>query len=315
MNKRSEINHPLKVLIIGANGFLGSHTTRFLVKKKINVNAVVRTAVSKQKLHTFSLLSPDSIFIADLTQRKKINEILKRQYDVIINYAGFSGKQSVQNDVLGSFKTNVMSALHLFDGIKKYTPQSKLILISSILQELNQESFTLYGLQKRTAFEYFNMYKKLHGLKGTTLILGNIYGPDKINSETKEYNLINNFIKQALHQKVLVVFGKGEQLRDYLFIDDFLELIWKVIRFKKEYENSYLVGYGSSTSFAEMVKKISETFRTEIIFKPWNTSFKKVEQGDVVINSENTKKTFQWQPCFSIIKGLKKTASEYKSNE
>jgi UDP-glucose 4-epimerase len=78
-----------------------------------------------------------------------------------------------------------------------------------------------YGVSKRVAFDYLNVYRQLHGLEFTALALANVYGPRQ--DPHGEAGVVAIFAGRLLADEVCTVYGDGEQTRDYVYVDDVVD--------------------------------------------------------------------------------------------
>ena len=129
------------------------------------------------------------------------------------------------------------------------------------------------------------------------------------------YGILNWFIRLALEGKTISVYGTGEQLRDYLYIDDIVNAMVSCGQSEKANGQIYNVSSGKGIKFIEMVKKIIEfSGKGKYELKPFPEERKMIETGDVVLSYKKINRELGWEPLTSFDDGLKKTIDFYKKH-
>lgn len=287
------------VLITGGLGFIGLNLSRHL--RELGA-----------KISTFDLARGD-----DICDVKKVKNAVKREPDVIYHLAGFSGSKESNENVEESFKINTFAAVNLFELVLKYSPKTKVILSNSRLEygkpqylPVDEKHPTLpisaYGLSKLIATQMALIHHKLNGLKITIFRTSNVYGPHP-SSKFSGYNIINYFIDIAKSNGTLTIYGGGEQLRDYIFIDDLTEA-FMLAADKKTSGEIYNLGFGKGISLKDMAKKIIDKVgKGRLIFEKWPNDYRKIETGSYISDINKIKKKLGFLPKTSFDQGIERT--------
>jgi len=119
-------------------------------------------------------------------------------------------------------------------------------------EESPTDPLSLYPATKLCAESILKLYGKLYHISYVICRLTNIYGPG--DKATHKKGVLNYFIKQALEGKKLQLYDNGNFIRDYLFIDDLINALQ--ILETKALNDTYLVGYGTSVAFKDMIAEI-----------------------------------------------------------
>ncbi len=305
-----------KFLILGSTGFIGLN----LASKLVELGARVQTFSHSPMPKSFKITSH---IVADIMDKGALTLALKKKPDVIINLVGFSGQVRSNQNEQESLKFNTLAHIQLLHLVKKHCPKARVLFSSSRLEYGKVQSnpvseshptnpLSFYGLHKLIATQY-SLYaaQELH-LDTVTLRSSNPYGPHREPHETS-YNIVNYFIDRAKKGKPMVIYGKGKQLRDYLYIDDLVDAILAISENHSTRGQIYNIGSGVGTPVIELVKKIIRLVgEGRIRHISWPPQEKKVETGDYVADITKIKKDTGWQPKTSLIVGLKQTIFDTK---
>lgn len=288
-----------KILITGSDGFIGLHLKNSLSKFGANVAG-------------YDLESGQ-----DIQNTKKLEQFVKAGYDVIYHLAGLSGSKESNENLQKCLYINTFAAVNLMQLIVKFSPQTKIILSSTRLEygkvrylPVDENHPTIptssYGLSKLIATQCAQVFTKTKNLKFTSFRTSNVYGPHK-KKKFLGYNLINFFIDQAKRNEDLTIFGNGNQLRDYLYIDDLITAFTKAISPKADGQ-VYNLGFGKGIKLKEMARLIvKNTGSGRLRFVKWPQEYEQVETGSYVSDITKIKKELNFNPRVDFNDGIKKT--------
>lgn len=288
-----------KILITGGNGFIGS-----------NLGEKLRFSGGKVDVYDIS----DGNDILDYSN---LQSYIQRRYDIIYHLSGLSGSAKSSIEKTKSFKINSLATAKLCELLKLYSQDTKLIISGSRLEygipvylPVDERHPTLpnsiYGLSRLIASQIVVSFIKKSNLKATIIRTSNVYGPHK-KTKFQGYNVINSFIDMAKQGGDLTIYGKGKQIRDYIYIDD---LVNAFMLCSKEKANGqiYNLGYGKGISFNNMVKLIQKTAgKGKINYRKWQKNVREVETGDYITDITKIKKELNFTPKINFQKGIEKT--------
>jgi nucleoside-diphosphate-sugar epimerase len=147
-----------------------------------------------------------------------------------------------------------------------------------------------------------------------------------------KYGILNWFISLGLQGKPVKVFGTGEQLRDYLYIDDAIDAFLKSGEFcadmgagRKTYGPSQLagtqipfavfnIGSGIGHKFVDCAKKVVERAKSPLEMIPWPADRKAIETGDFISDGKASREALGWTPRVSFDDGLDRTFAFYREH-
>lgn len=270
-----------KVLITGDKGYIGSKLKVYLKKKKIKI-----------------LLLKKKIDINVI----KINKSLKP--NIVVHLAAKTNVLKSWDQKNNFILENISSTKYILDYCVKN--KSKLIFISSYLygntkkiptdERGTLKTLNPYALSKKMCEDMCNFYNKNYGLDVIIIRPFNIYGPGQ-----NDKWLIPNIINQAKNSNQIVL-NSVKQKRDYVYIDDFSDLIYTLI-VKNIIKGTYNLGTGKSYSIKKVINIIQKLNNTK---KPI-ISRNIYRKNDVVETKADVSKLIRdlgWKPKWTLTRGL-----------
>ena len=246
------------IVIFGGTGFIG----KSLVKKISNGNTKLKIMIhSKEKKNKYKYKK----FRGNILSKKSFEDQIVDN-DVIINLIG-----QYNNDISNFIELNMKGGINLLEScIKK--KNIRIILISSVnvyeenLKKPSKETDnplpkTTYGKIKLLTEELYKIYSNTYNLDITILRLGNIYGYNK------KDGIISNIVKSIKNNKTITITHNGNQIRDYLFIDDAVEGIVSAINYKKRGFNIFNIASGQKYNTKKIIKSIENNFERKLLTK------------------------------------------------
>lgn len=313
-----------KVLVTGGAGFIGSNLTIKLVELGANVT-VVDNMLPRLGGNLFNLKDViDRIHInfSDVRDEHSMDYLVKQQ-DFIFHLAGqVNHVDSIRNPIQ-DLDINCRGTLVLLESCRKYNRETKIIFAgtrgeygSSVKLPVNEEHPTnpkgIYAVTNLTAEKMILVYHDVHKIKGTCLRITNTYGP-RHQMQHDEYGVLNWFIRKAIDDEIIPVFGDGRILRDFLYVDDLVECFLEVAICEDSYGDVFNVGTGVPISFIELAKKIVEIAGSgKVAFTDFTKERKEVEPGDYYTDISKIRRVCGWEPKTSLDEGIRKTIEFYK---
>jgi GDP-L-fucose synthase len=306
------------VLIAGASGFIGTHLTKKLASLGANVIGTYLNHKQKQELSNVKFIK------ADFTNYDDCLVATKRIDYVFMAAANTSGAAVIEKTPLVHLTPNVVMNSQLLAAAYENNV-SKFCFISSNTVypvtnfpvkevDVNYEFFSKYfivGWMKLFSEKMCQMYGKHIEKPMNTLVArpGNLYGPnDKFT--WKESKVIAALIRKSVERHdPLEVWGDGNDLKDFLYIDDFILGLLAVFQINDDFETINIAS-GAPITIKEIVNIIVKI----------NKNFSKIKYDSTkptmlpkrLINIDKIKKKCNWQPKTSINQGLKLTIDWYK---
>lgn len=303
----------MKILITGGAGFIGSHVSKLLLDQGHTVAIYDNLSRSSQEN-----VDKRAIFVkGDLKEAKLLTNCLKN-VDSVIHLAAFiEVPESVKNP-LAFAQNNILGSIYLLEAMKE-AGVKKIIFSSSAtvygepkklpLTEGSPLSATNpYAASKIATEAFMETYHKLYGFDVVILRYFNPYGPGEMHNP--ETHAIPNFIKAALNKKPIPLFWKGEQIRDFIYIEDLASA--HIAPLNLSGFNVFNVGNEKGVKISDIVNILSDILGYNLEIEDLGE-----RPGDVKVtyaSSKLFKEKTKWRPKVSLQEGLKRTVEWYKEN-
>ena len=331
-----------KILVTGGAGFIGSNFIHFLLKVEPDVQIINLDALtyagSKENLKNL----PDpvrQIFVnGDILDRDLIDRLLREhKIDTIVHFAAethvdrsiFGPEQFVQTNVMGTF--NLLEAARQFWLIEKalgdYQVHFHHVSTDEVYgtlvpneppwtEEIPYAPSSPYAASKAASDHLVRSYFHTYSLPVTITNCSNNFGPRQFPEK-----LIPLMILNAVQGKPLPIYGDGQQIRDWLFVQDHCEAIWRVIR-DGNIGDTYNVGGNNQPTNFEIVRIICKTLDEMIPDSPYKPHEKLIEfvadrpghDRRYAMDITKIGSELGWEPREWLESGLKKTIEWYLTN-
>ena len=216
----------MKILIIGGNGFIGSHLAELLSKK--NKVSIFDKKIPRKKINNITYIKGNILNFNHL-----INSM--RQIDIVFNFAAIADIDIAAKLPLQTAETNILGSINIFKACLKRKVK-KIIHASTIYVDSNEGNF--YAISKRCAEDYLIQYNKNYKLKYTILRFGSLYG-----ERADRNNGIERIINNLINKKKLIYRGTSKASRKYIYVKDAVKACEKVI--SKKFDNECLTITGN----------------------------------------------------------------------
>ncbi len=312
------------VLITGGLGFIGSNIAHCLVKYGANVTILdaLLPLYGGNKFNIHSIKEKVEFIQGDVRDFRLIEKTVEGK-DVVFNLAGQVSYIDSIDIPFEDLDINCKGHLVVLDACRHRNPDATIIFPSSrmvlgkiLYTPLDEnhptEPLSIYGIHKLTAEKYYLAYHKTYGLKTVILRITNPYGIRQQMKHSK-YSLVGWFLREAMEERTVQVFGDGKQLRDYVYVDDIVEGFLKAGVSDKAIGEIYNIGFGRSYQFSDMVKTVLKVVgKGKLKHVPWPKNYEKIETGSFEVNVDKAKKDLGWSPKIELDEGIRKMYAYYK---
>lgn len=285
-----EINKS-RALVWGARGFIGRHLVADLLERGYDVSVLTRGGPCSPPPSWSSRVTWWPLDSAPM--RRTVFERALKGATVVYNLAGFSGAVASNQDPLASLDGNCRAQLEFLEACAAsrafphivftssrlvYAPQGK----TAVSETHPLEPRSMYAVHKLSIEHYHKIYAAAGVLTYTICRISNPFGPDP-EPDAKSYGFINSLIERGRRGDPLTLFGRGHQLRDYLYIRDLVEALVLCAERAEARNEVFNVSRGRSVSMFEAALIIRDrTGDSAITFQPWPADHVAVESGDYV---------------------------------
>ena len=319
-----------KILITGADGFIGSHLAEKLAKKKnVKIFALVQynSLGSNGWLENIDLKIRRKINIVsgDIRDKKFVNT-LTRNKDIICHLAALISIPYSYYSPYAYVDTNINGTLNLLESslennVKKFIHTSTSEVYGSAQFTPIDEKHPInaqspYAATKVAADQLVNSYRDTFGLNTITLRPFNTFGPRQ-----SERAIIPSIINQAMINDKNIKLGNIDTKRDFTFINDTINAFERAIKTGKKIDNVINVGTNYSITIKSLAKIIFKILGKNLKILKENRRVRPIKGEVDHLKASNllAKKKLLWKPNFNGEKGLKKaliiTINWYKKNK
>ncbi|RLF89683.1 nucleoside-diphosphate sugar epimerase [Thermococci archaeon] len=298
------------IVVTGGAGFIGSHIAEALAEGN---DVIVIDNLYSGKLENV----PENVkFInADVRDFEAISDIVREADYVFHEAAQISVDESVRNPVFTE-EVNVIGTLNVLMALTE--GNGKLIFASSAavygdnpnlpLKESEAPSpISPYGVTKLAGEHYCRVFYEIYGVPTVVLRYFNVYGPRQSSAYA---GVISIFMRNAIKNEPLTIFGDGKQTRDFIYVKDVVEANLLVAKKKRAEGEVFNVATGKETSVLELALKIIDLSgaSSSIVFAP-------PRPGDIRRSVADISKLRKlgFSPKYSLEEGLKETFEWFKN--
>ncbi len=325
------------ILITGGAGFIGSHVVRLFVNKysdyKIYNLDVLTYAANLKNLTDIENKNNYNFIKADICDFESVKEIfIKYKINKVIHFAAESHVDRSIKDPFSFAKTNVMGTLSLLQAAKEAWSNDysdKLfyhISTDEVYGSLNQdELFTEttkydphspYAASKASSDHFVRAFSDTFGMPIVISNCSNNYGPYQFPEK-----LIPLFITNIINNKPLPIYGKGENIRDWLYVEDHAKAIDTIFH-KGKLNETYNIGGFNEWKNIDLIKVIIKV-TDRLLGREEGSSEKLImyvrdrEGHDLryAIDATKLKNELGWEPSLQFEEGLEKTVKWYLDNK
>ncbi len=315
-----------EVLVTGGLGFIGSNLCMELVKFGAHVT-IIDNMLPRQGGNLFNIsdiAGKVTVNVSDVRNQLSMNHLVKGK-DYVFHLAGQVNHVDSMKNPLQDLEINCQGTLVLLEALRHHNRDAKVIFAgtrgeygSSVKLPVDEDHPTnpkgIYAVTNLTAEKMVLVYDDVYRIMGTCLRITNTYGP-RHQMAHDEYGVFNWFIRKALDNEEIPVFGDGRILRDFLYVEDLVDCMLKVAATDEAYGKVFNVGTGIPVSFIELAEKIVAITGTgKTRFTEFTRERKEVEPGDYYADITRIRGTTGWQPATSLEEGIAKTIEFYRKN-
>jgi len=318
--------HGKKVLITGGLGFIGSNLAQALVPAGASVTVfdALLPAYGGNPFNLAGLEERVRVVHADIRDERALAAEMPGT-SVVFNLAAQVSYLDSLTDPFLDVDINCVGQLRVLEAVRRYAPEAKVCFSSSrfvygkILTTPVDEShpthaLSIYGIHKLAAEEYHRIYGDRYGLRTSVLRLPNPYGPRQQMKHAK-YSIVGWFIRQAIDNRTLTVFGTGDQERDYLYVDDIVDAFLRVGASVRADSEVYNVGTAERVRFVDMVDEVIRAVGSgKKEYVPWPRDYEKNETGSYRADTRKISAALGWRSHTRLAEGIRRTVEYYRTH-
>ncbi len=315
-----------RVMITGGLGFIGSSLAHQLVDLGADVLLV-------------DSLLPDyggNLFnIADIADRVRINiadvrmqstiGVLARGQDVIFNLAGQVSHIDSMRDPYTDLEINCRAQLSILEACRTNNPGVR-VVYAGTRQVYGRPEYLpvderhlvrpadINGVNKAAGEYYHLLYNNVFGVRACSLRLTNVYGPRQLIRHNRQ-GFIGWFIRLAIEDREIQIFGDGSQMRDFVYVDDAADAFLRAGASDACDGDVFNVGGAEPINHRDLVALLIHTAGSgRVRYVDWPPEKKRIDIGSFYSDSTKFQNRVGWTPQVDLREGLSRTLAYFRSH-
>ncbi len=313
-----------RVMITGGLGFVGSCLAHQLVALGANV-LIVDSLIPDYGGNLFNIdgiADRLRVNIADVRQQSTMNYLV-RECEVIFNLAGQVSHIDSMRDPYSDLEINCRSQLTILEACRYNNPRAKVVYAGTrqiygrpdslpVSESHLVRPTDVNGINKAAGEYYHLVYNNVFGVRACSLRLTNVYGPRQLIRHNRQ-GFIGWFLRLAIEDRTIQIYGDGSQLRDFVFVDDAADAFLRAGA--DDACNGEVFNIGgerpiSHRDLTTLLVSVAGSGRVEYV--AWPAEKKAIDIGDFYADSSKFARVTGWTPQTRLEAGLMRTIEFYR---
>jgi UDP-glucose 4-epimerase len=316
-----------RVVVTGGLGFIGSNLALTLARTGARVTVVdarhSRHGANPRNLEPDEAgdVRPVTVVDGDLATADARRAAAAAK--VVFNLAGQVSHVDSMADPLFDLDVNTRSHAALLEGLRHDNPEA-IVVFTSTRQLFGKPRYLpvdedhpvapvdVNGISKHAAEQFHLLYRECYGLRSCVVRLTNVYGPrQRLRDDYQGFLPI--FVRRALRDESIHVFGDGEQRRDCLYVDDVVECLLRAALTPEAAGEVFNVGNDEHLALREIADAVVTAAGTgRVEYVPWPDDRDAIDIGSYFGDSSKAKRMFDWAPETRFVDGIARTVDFYR---
>jgi UDP-glucose 4-epimerase len=296
----------MRALVIGGNGFIGSHLVDALLRSGYKVRVFDRSPESFRT--PFPVVE---YFLHHFNDSAALAEALEG-VEIVFHFLSTSVPSTSNLDPVADIQSNLVGTVKLLQ-LMQQKGFTKIVYLSSggtvygipenvpISESHPLHPICSYGVVKVAIENYLLMFQRLYGLRPIILRPSNPYGERQGHGGVQ--GVVGTFLRKVEASEKIVIWGDGSVIRDFIHVSDLVELCMKVV--EHNICGIFNVGSGVGHSILEILSAVERVTGKEIspVFKPARS----YDVPSVILDVKHATKVFGWKPQVHLEEGVART--------
>jgi UDP-glucose 4-epimerase len=310
-----------RILVTGGAGYLATSLAGLLKDVDCRIIRLDRSAAVFMPIQGNASFEDIS---GDVRQRSIWDEVLGN-VDVIFHFAAQTSAYAANENPAADMEINVLPMVQMLEscrlkGIGQIILFSSTVTIAGIpdylpVNEAHPENpLTIYDLHKLTSENYLKYYTRLGYVRGSVLRLSNVYGPGPRSSRS-DRGILNQMTQRAMAGEPLTVYGEGEQMRDYVYVEDVARaFLSAAANIDKLNGRHFIIGSGQGYTIAQAMRLVAERVARKtgkepvpVIHIDPTSPQSPIEARNFVADSSQFMRLTGWKAEYSLTEGIDHT--------
>ena len=314
------------VMITGGLGFIGSNLCRHLVTYGAKI-VLVDSLIPDYGGNLFNIHGIEDrvrVNIADIRDRSGMNHLVRGR-DYIFNFAGQVSHIDSMKDPMVDLEINCRSQLSLLEACRENNPEVKLVFAGTrqvygkplyipVDEGHPVQPTDVNGINKMAGEWYHILYHNVYNIRTVSLRLTNTFGPGLLMKHNRQ-GFIPWFIRMAIEDREITIFGNGQQKRDINYVDDVVRAFLLAAASDEADGKIFNLGGEEPVTLLELTRNIIKIAGTgSFKLEPFPPEKERIDIGDYWGDYRLINSTLGWRPEVSMEDGLRRTIDFYRHN-
>ncbi len=294
----------MKVLVLGGNGFIGSHVVDRLLAAGHEVRVFARRPDPWR-----APLQSVRYYLGDFANTLLLSEAIQG-VDAVVHSLSETVPSTSNLDPIADIQKNLEQTVRLLQIMVSCSVQ-RIVFLSSggtvygqpmrlpVSEDHPLNPICSYGVVKVAIEKYLGMFRELSGLRPLIIRPANVYGPRHGHSGVQ--GSVGTFMQKVVSGETFSIWGDGSVIRDYLYVTDLAELV----RLATESDHCDVVNAGAGVGYSlnQLLEMIEVVAGRKAVVQ--YHSARRFDVREIVLDIQGAQRTFLWQPSLSLQQGLK----------
>jgi len=315
------------VLVTGGLGFIGSSLAVPLAEAGAHVTVVdaVIPGYGGNPFNVEPVRDRVRVNFCDVRDRNAMNWLVQGQ-DFVFHCAAQVCHIMSLSDPFPDIDINIKGTAVLLEACKNHNRRARIVKLGtrgqygpSVTLPMSEDAPTnpkgIYEISLLAAERMAKVYNDVHGIPTTLLRLTNIYGP-RAQMQHSRFGVANWFVRLAIDDDTIQVFGDGQIKRDFVYIDDCVAAVLGAAISADTVGVTLNVGDDRPSCFLELAKTVIEVAASgRWEFAPFTPERAAQEPGDFFSDITRIRQLVGWEPCVPLAEGLRRTVDYYRRHK
>jgi UDP-glucose 4-epimerase len=315
-----------RVLVTGGIGFIGSNLARQLVDLGADV-LLVDSMIPDYGGNLFNIDGIEDRLRVNLgdVRNESVMDVLVRDREIIFNLAGQVSHIDSMRDPFTDLDINCRAQLSMLEACRKFNPGVKVIFAGTrqvygkpdrlpVDENHLVRPIDVNGVNKAAGEYYHLLYNNAFGVRACSLRLTNVYGPRQLIKHNRQ-GFIGWFIRLAIEDREIQVFGDGSQMRDFVYVDDAADAFLRAGACDTCDGDVFNVGGLEPISHRDLVGLLLGVAGTgRVSYVPWPAEKKAIDIGSFYADSSKFAAATGWRPRVMLREGFERTLEFYRAH-
>jgi UDP-glucose 4-epimerase len=315
-----------RVLITGGIGFIGSNLARQLVDLGANV-LLVDSMIPDYGGNLFNIAGIEERVRVNLgdVRNGSVMDVLVQEQEIIFNLAGQVSHIDSMRDPYTDLDINCRAQLSMLEACRRFNPSVKVVFAGTrqvygrpdrlpVDESHLVRPIDVNGVNKAAGEYYHLLYNNAFGVRACSLRLTNVYGPRQLIRHNRQ-GFIGWFIRLAIENREIQVFGDGSQMRDFVYVDDAVDAFLRAGASPACDGEVFNVGGLEPIAHKDLVTLLLEVAGSgSVTYVPWPAEKKQIDIGSFYADSSKLAGACGWTPRVALRDGFARTIEFYRAH-